>query len=182
MVCISYVRLRPVFSSKGLGKLAVSRALGDFKFKKNKSLIPEDQIITANPEVTVHDITKEDEFLVLASDGTFRSMYHLVVLFIKLYEGIWDCMSSQEVIDLVRFEISERKELHKIGEMLCDYCLAQLSSDNMTVIIVAILSGRKNHEWYSWMTHRENGIDSYPESHLESSTEELGGKADPVEG
>lgn len=53
-----------------IGNLALSRALGDFKFKKNEALIPEKQIITADPEVTVHDITDEDEFLVIACDGT----------------------------------------------------------------------------------------------------------------
>ena len=74
MVCISYDGLRLVSSSRCLGNLALSRALGDFKYKKNKSLIPEKQIITANPEVTVHDITDEDEFLVLACDGTFHSI------------------------------------------------------------------------------------------------------------
>jgi protein phosphatase 2C family protein 2/3 len=51
--------------------LALSRALGDFEFKKNYSLIPEQQIITANPDVTVHEIGYEDEFLVLACDGLF---------------------------------------------------------------------------------------------------------------
>jgi hypothetical protein len=49
--------------------LALSRALGDFDFKKNRSLIPEKQIITADPDVIVHDITGEDEFLVIACDG-----------------------------------------------------------------------------------------------------------------
>ena len=47
----------------------MSRALGDFEFKKNYSLGPEAQIITSNPEVTCHEITEEDEFLVIACDG-----------------------------------------------------------------------------------------------------------------
>ena len=51
------------------GKLALSRGLGDFEFKKNSSLTPEAQIMTANPDVLVHDVSEEDEFLVLASDG-----------------------------------------------------------------------------------------------------------------
>lgn len=59
-----------------IGNLALSRALGDFEFKKNYSLIPEKQIITADPDITVHDITDEDEFLVLACDG--RIICHIV--------------------------------------------------------------------------------------------------------
>jgi protein phosphatase 2C family protein 2/3 len=43
--------------------------LGDFELKRNTSLGPEKQPITADPDVTVHDITEEDEFLVIASDG-----------------------------------------------------------------------------------------------------------------
>ncbi len=52
------------------GNLALSRALGDFRFKENSSLSPEAQIMTADPEVTCHEITEEDEFLVIACDGT----------------------------------------------------------------------------------------------------------------
>lgn len=125
------------------GNLALSRALGDFEFKKNHSLIAEKQVITADPDVTVHEITEEDEFFVIACDG------------------IWDCLSSQQVVDFVRLKVSEGKELTEIGEMICDHCLAPDTSsgagigcDNMTVLIVAILGGRTTEEWYSWITNR----------------------------
>lgn len=55
------------------GNLALSRAIGDFEFKKSAELPPESQIVTAFPEVEVHDLTDEDEFLVLACDGEFYS-------------------------------------------------------------------------------------------------------------
>ena len=32
-------------------------------------MVPEKQIITADPDVTVHEISEEDEFLVIACDG-----------------------------------------------------------------------------------------------------------------
>jgi len=67
--------------------LNLSRALGVFQFKQNTSLKPEDQIITANPDVTVHDITEEDEFLVLACDGTLRNITSCSCSYI-LYQGI----------------------------------------------------------------------------------------------
>ncbi|KAK0503893.1 PP2C-domain-containing protein [Armillaria luteobubalina] len=125
------------------GNLALSRALGDFEFKKNYSLSPEKQIITADPDVTCHEITEEDEFLVLACDG------------------IWDCLTSQQVVNFIRYQVSEGKELSEIGEMMCDHCLAPDTSsgagigcDNMTVLIVAILHGRTKEEWYSWVTDR----------------------------
>lgn len=51
------------------GNLALSRAIGDFEFKKSAELPPEAQIVTAFPDVEIHDFTDDDEFLVLACDG-----------------------------------------------------------------------------------------------------------------
>ncbi|KAF9241184.1 PP2C-domain-containing protein [Melanogaster broomeanus] len=129
------------------GNLALSRALGDFEFKKNYSLIPQKQAITADPDVTIHEITDEDEFLVLACDG------------------IWDCLTSQQVVDFIRLKVSEGKDLKEIGEEMCEHCLAPDTSsgagigcDNMTVLIVAILNGRTKQGWYDWITDRvKNG-------------------------
>ena len=53
------------------GNLALSRAIGDFEFKKNTSLPAEEQIITANPDITEHKMDQEEEFIVLACDGPF---------------------------------------------------------------------------------------------------------------
>ena len=53
------------------GNLALSRAIGDFEFKKSADLPPEQQIVTAFPDVTVHEYTEDDEFLVIACDGAF---------------------------------------------------------------------------------------------------------------
>ncbi|KAF7314256.1 Protein phosphatase 2C [Mycena kentingensis (nom. inval.)] len=125
------------------GNLALSRALGDFEFKKNYSLSPEKQIITADPDIECHEITEEDEFLVLACDG------------------IWDCLSSQQVVNFVRYQVSQGKDLVEIGEMMCEHCLAPDTSsgagigcDNMTVLIVALLHGRTKEEWTAWVTER----------------------------
>ncbi|KAJ8472591.1 hypothetical protein ONZ45_g16601 [Pleurotus djamor] len=117
------------------GNLALSRALGDFTYKKNYSLGPEKQVITADPDITCHEITDEDEFLVLACDG------------------IWDCLTSQQVVDFIRYQVSEGVSLEEIGEKMCDHCLAPDTSsgtgvgcDNMTVLIVALLQGRTKEE------------------------------------
>lgn len=53
------------------GNLALSRAIGDFEFKKSAELAPEQQIVTAYPDVVVHDLADDDEFLVIACDGSF---------------------------------------------------------------------------------------------------------------
>jgi len=133
-----------VVSGRVNENLALSRALGDFQFKMNDSLGPEAQIVTANPDVTCHEIEEDDEFFFLACDG------------------IWDCLSSQSVVDFVRYQVSQGKELTEIGGMICDHCLApdadlnenSIGCDNMTVIIGAITHGRSKKEWYTWIRDR----------------------------
>ncbi|KAI1008149.1 Protein phosphatase 2C 2 [Podosphaera aphanis] len=124
------------------GNLALSRAIGDFEFKKSATLAPEQQIVTAFPDVTVHDISEDDEFLVLACDG------------------IWDCQSSQAVVEFVRRGIAAKQELSKICENMMDNCLASNSEaggvgcDNMTIMIVGLLHGKSLHEWYEEIGRR----------------------------
>jgi len=76
-------------------------------------------------------------------------------------DGIWDCLSSQQVVNFIRYQISEGKDLTEIGEMMCEHCLAPDTSsgagigcDNMTILIVALLHGRTKEEWASWVTDR----------------------------
>lgn len=65
------------------------------------------------------------------------------------------------MVDFVRLEISRGKELTEVSEMICDHCLTPdtshgpgMGTDNMTFLVVAILGGRTNEEWYSWITDR----------------------------
>lgn len=124
------------------GNLALSRAIGDFEFKKSAELAPEAQIVTAFPDVEVHDLTDDDEFLVVACDG------------------IWDCQSSQAVVEFVRRGIAAKQDLDKICENMMDNCLASNSEtggvgcDNMTMVIIAFLRGRSKEEWYEEVARR----------------------------
>ncbi|KAG9534132.1 protein phosphatase, partial [Aureobasidium melanogenum] len=124
------------------GNLALSRAIGDFEFKKSADLPPEQQIVTAYPDVTVHDLSDDDEFIVLACDG------------------IWDCQSSQAVIEFVRRGIAAKQELSAICENMMDNCLASNSEtggvgcDNMTIAVVALLNGKTKEEWYQMIADR----------------------------
>ncbi|KAJ9084057.1 Protein phosphatase 2C 2 [Entomophthora muscae] len=124
------------------GNLALSRAIGDFEFKQNLRLNAEEQAVTSNPDITEHKITEEDEFIVIACDG------------------IWDCMSSQDVITFVREQVAKGITLKQICENLMENCLAPASDygglgcDNMTVLIVAILNGKSYSEWANMVTSR----------------------------
>lgn len=124
------------------GNLALSRAIGDFEFKKSADLPPESQIVTAFPDVSIHDISDDDEFLVVACDG------------------IWDCQSSQAVVEFVRRGIAAKQELYKISENMMDNCLASNSEtggvgcDNMTMIVIGLLNGKTKEEWYNLVADR----------------------------
>lgn len=60
------------------GNLALSRAIGDFEFKKSADLAPEQQIVTAFPDVITHEISDDDEFLVIACDGMCAFIFEKV--------------------------------------------------------------------------------------------------------
>jgi len=109
------------------GNLALSRAVGDFAFKNNSSLPPEDQIVSTCPDIDNRTVTKDWEFILLACDG------------------IWDVLSNQEVTDFVIRRIAKGLEPETICEELMTRCLATdcsmggLGCDNMTVILVCFL-------------------------------------------
>lgn len=124
------------------GNLALSRAIGDFEFKQNDKLSPQEQAVTCDPDVIEHEIKDEDEFFVLACDG------------------IWDCLTNQQVVTFIRQHLAEDNKLDDICEQIMDHCLApdsdagNVGCDNMSVMIVAILNGKTPEEWYDWMKKR----------------------------
>lgn len=111
------------------GGLNLSRAIGDHGYKTNKKLPPEEQMISALPDIKKITIGPEDEFMVLACDG------------------IWNFMTSDDVVEFVQERIADpTKKLSEICEEMFDYCLAPHTKgdgtgcDNMTAIIVQFKS------------------------------------------
>ncbi|KAM2527382.1 hypothetical protein TB1_024644 [Malus domestica] len=104
------------------GSLNLARAIGDAEFKQNKQLPVEKQIVTANPDINSVELCDDDEFLVIACDG------------------IWDCMSSQQLVDYVREQLKHESKLSVVCERVFERCLAPSSGgegcDNMTMILV----------------------------------------------
>ncbi|KAH8512753.1 hypothetical protein H0E87_006162 [Populus deltoides] len=105
------------------GTLNLSRAIGDAELKQNKKLPAEQQIVTANPDIRTVELCDDDEFLVLACDG------------------IWDCMSSQQLVDYVREQLNTETKLSVICGRVFHRCLAPDTNggegcDNMTMILV----------------------------------------------
>ncbi|KAG1450330.1 hypothetical protein G6F56_008381 [Rhizopus delemar] len=67
-------------------------------------------------------------------------------------------MSNQEVVEFVHKGVKIGKRLEEICEDMMDHCVADeqtsngLGYDNMSVMIVAILNGKTQQEWYDAIT------------------------------
>lgn len=124
------------------GNLALSRAIGDFEFKGNDNLGPHEQIVTCVPDIIEHKLNyDEDEFIILACDG------------------IWDCLTSQECVDLVHFGIKQgNMTLNEISSKIIDVCCSPstegtgIGCDNMSITIVALLKDQEDIDhWFTRM-------------------------------
>ncbi|KAM8762618.1 protein phosphatase 1G isoform X2 [Acanthopagrus latus] len=146
------------------GGLNLSRAIGDHFYKRNKVLPPEEQMISAMPDVKVLTLNDDHDFMVIACDG------------------IWNVLSSQEVVDFISERIKpdqtgKVRALSSIVEELLDHCLAPDTSgdgtgcDNMTCIIITLqphpstaqsddTKKRKHPEGAEGTELEENGNDS----------------------
>ena len=113
------------------GNLNLSRALGDLKYKGDGRLSRAEQLITAEPDLTSHTLETGDEFVVLACDG------------------VWDCLTNQEVVDFVRARLGKPggapAALVTIADAILDHCMADdpkttggIGGDNMTCIIATL--------------------------------------------
>ena len=107
-------------------KLASSRCFGDFDFKENVDLKPEQQAIIAVPEVIVHQRTGDDFLLVLACDG------------------IWDVLTNDQVAAFLYLKSKGKNIttdlLESLTHALLNECFARKASDNLTAIICALSS------------------------------------------
>eukprot|EP00658_Telonema_sp_P-2_P039482 TRINITY_DN28243_c0_g1_i1.p1 TRINITY_DN28243_c0_g1~~TRINITY_DN28243_c0_g1_i1.p1 ORF type:complete len:249 (-),score=44.82 TRINITY_DN28243_c0_g1_i1:532-1278(-) len=109
-----------VIAGRVNGDLAVSRALGDFRFKPTGMAATETPV-SPEAEVTVVDRQTTDDFVVLACDG------------------IWDVMSSEMVGEFLSTNLETTTPEH-CCEQLIQECLARGSRDNMSVLLVLLAS------------------------------------------
>eukprot|EP01130_Rhizamoeba_saxonica_P011337 TRINITY_DN470_c0_g1_i2.p2 TRINITY_DN470_c0_g1~~TRINITY_DN470_c0_g1_i2.p2 ORF type:complete len:250 (+),score=59.88 TRINITY_DN470_c0_g1_i2:381-1130(+) len=108
-------------------RLAVARGFGAINYKDGTTL--KEKYVSVEPEITVYPITKDTDFLVLATDG------------------LWDKVSGQEVADIidekVRYRLDSDDYYEDPGRFLYEICieLARTShdrknKDNCSVIIM----------------------------------------------
>jgi len=100
------------------GCLAVSRALGDFQFKANSSLAADQQLVSAEPDIIVHQRSQDDAFIVLACDG------------------VWDVMTSKACADAITKKMETGATTSETCEHILDSCSDLQSRDNMSILVV----------------------------------------------
>lgn len=119
------------------GELAVSRSIGDPDYKR---FVPHEKVdalfnwpeghnqsfaadlVIPDPEVVTHELTKGDEFFVIASDG------------------LWDVVGPEDAVDKIRSAFKAGKSPIDAAEDLCDLALKLGSSDNVTIVIVRLFA------------------------------------------
>ncbi|KAL8139074.1 hypothetical protein V2J09_005075 [Rumex salicifolius] len=101
------------------GVLSLTRALGDWEMKLPRGspspLIPD-------PELRQIVLTEDDEFLIIACDG------------------IWDVMSSQHAVNLVRLGLRRHNDPERCARDLAMAALRLETFDNLTAIVVCLTS------------------------------------------
>jgi protein phosphatase 1G len=109
------------------GNLNLTRGFGDLEYKQNKNLKPEEQMITANPDIKEVNFEDDIEFVIIGCDG------------------IWDCLKNQEACDFVSKRLKENPDIKvsKIVEEMMDSIIAKdlysqsgIGCDNMTCIVI----------------------------------------------
>lgn len=97
------------------GQLSVARALGDWHIKGSKgSKSP----LSSEPELKEINLTEDDEFLILGCDG------------------LWDVMSSQCAVTMVRKELMMHNDPERCSKALVTEALQRNTCDNLTVLVI----------------------------------------------
>ncbi|KAL0313876.1 UNVERIFIED_CONTAM: putative protein phosphatase 2C 27 [Sesamum angustifolium] len=97
------------------GQLSVSRALGDWHMKGRKGAASP---LSAEPELQEMLLTEDDEFLIMGCDG------------------LWEVMSSQCAVTMVRRELMLHNDPERCSRELVREALKRNTCDNLTVIVI----------------------------------------------
>lgn len=101
------------------GYLSVTRALGDWDLKLP---LGTSSPLIAEPDVQQVMLTEDDEFLIIGCDG------------------IWDVMSSQYAVSLVRRGLRRHDDPQQCARELVLEALRLHTSDNLTAIVICLAS------------------------------------------
>ncbi|KAL7221838.1 hypothetical protein ACSBR1_023725 [Camellia fascicularis] len=100
------------------GQLGVTRALGDWHINGLKEISGRGGPLSAEPELKLATLTKEDEFLIIGSDG------------------IWDVFRSQNAVDFARRKLQKHNDVKLCCKEIVEEAIKRGAADNLTVVMV----------------------------------------------
>nr|CAD1827785.1 unnamed protein product [Ananas comosus var. bracteatus] len=101
------------------GQLGVTRALGDWHLEGMKEGSGDLRgPLISDPELKLITLTKDDEFLIIASDG------------------LWDVFSNQNAVDFARRRLQEHNDVKLCCKELIDEAIKRGATDNLTIVLV----------------------------------------------
>lgn len=100
------------------GQLGVTRALGDWHLEGLKEMGKIGGPLSAEPELKLTTLTKDDEFLIIGSDG------------------VWDVFTSQNAVDFARRRLQEHNDAKKCCKEIVEEAIKRGAIDNLTVVMV----------------------------------------------
>lgn len=95
--------------------LGITRAVGDMFFK-----YPTASGLIATPDIQELEITVEDEFIVIATDG------------------VWDCLSHTDALKIVWDCLRQSKTLEEVATELVTVVLGRGSRDNVSAVVISL--------------------------------------------
>lgn len=104
------------------GQLNITRALGDWHIEGMKDLGAGGGPLSAEPEIKKAKLSKDDEFLIIGSDG------------------IWEVFTSQNAVDFARRKLQEHNDLETCCKELIDEAIKRETVDNLTAVMVCFHS------------------------------------------
>ena len=139
------------------GGLNLTRSLGDFKYKKKPDLKPEDQPITANPDIFEYDLTDDVDFIIMGCDGIWEGKQNQKIVF-EIYHEISLQLGIDEESEK---ELGKQEELQAeiidLEGIVKDILHNQLADkpngfgcDNMTAILIIFPESIKKRKWMSY--------------------------------
>jgi protein phosphatase PTC2/3 len=125
------------------GLLAMTRALGDFELK-NPRKPPQKQALLAVPEVSSCARVLESKPKAGAPPATGPPVLQEAIFLVLACDGIWDCLTSQEVVNFFLEENIADPETdigtlcESLTRMIVAPRLQPIGSDNMTIMVICL--------------------------------------------
>jgi protein phosphatase 2C family protein 2/3 len=104
------------------GQLGVTRALGNWHLEGMKEMSGRGGPLSAEPELKLTTLTKDDEFLIIGSDG------------------IWDVFRSQNAVDFARRRLQQHNDVKQCCKEIIGEAIKRGATDNLTVVMVCFQS------------------------------------------